>query len=348
MFERFTDRARRVVVRAQEEARGLQHNCIGTEHILLALLNEREGVAALVLERFDLQPDRVRDEVRAMVGLGAKAPKGHIPFTPRAKKILELSLREALQLHHDYIGTEHILLGLIREGEGVGAQIVQEHGADLAQVRAAVLDLLQAYRGSHVSRRLRLMVEPSRPGLQEQAETHATPAAKASVAEAERLAGEQPVGSHHLMLGALSDPNGAAAQALSGLGVDLDQAREALRGIDVTGTSDELPEEAGRRQMFIRVEEGKLTIEAIDPAILSLGQAALTAVGDQADPPGTISGSLRASASLSDLWLTLEGSLKDIRRQATAHATPPEKAEDKPGKDKPGKDKPAEPGSEVP
>lgn len=127
MFERFTDRARRVVVLAQEEARTLNHNYIGTEHIILALVAEGEGVAAKVLvDDLGLGLEAIRERVLAIIGKGAQAPSGHIPFTPRAKKILELALREALQLGHSYIGTEHILLGLIREGEGVGAQVLCE------------------------------------------------------------------------------------------------------------------------------------------------------------------------------------------------------------------------------
>ena len=122
MFERFTDRARRVVVLAQEEARMLNHNYIGTEHILLGLIHEGEGVAAKALESLSISLDGVREQVQEIIGQGQQAPSGHIPFTPRAKKVLELSLREALQLGHNYIGTEHILLGLIREGEGVAAQ----------------------------------------------------------------------------------------------------------------------------------------------------------------------------------------------------------------------------------
>ena len=124
MFERFTDRARRVVVLAQEEARMLNHNYIGTEHILLGLIHEGEGVAAKALESMGISLDAVRAQVEEIIGQGQQAPSGHIPFTPRAKKVLELSLREALQLGHNYIGTEHILLGLIREGEGVAAQVL--------------------------------------------------------------------------------------------------------------------------------------------------------------------------------------------------------------------------------
>ena len=128
MFERFTDRARRVVVLAQEEARMLNHNYIGTEHILLGLIHEGEGVAAKALDSLSINLDAVRQQVEEIIGQGQAAPTGHIPFTPRAKKVLELSLREALQLGHNYIGTEHILLGLIREGEGVAAQVLQKLG----------------------------------------------------------------------------------------------------------------------------------------------------------------------------------------------------------------------------
>jgi ATP-dependent Clp protease ATP-binding subunit ClpC len=147
MFERFTDRARRVVVLAQEEARMLNHNYIGTEHILLGLIHEGEGVAAKALEQLNISLDAVRSQVEEIIGQGQAAPTGHIPFTPRAKKVLELSLREALQLGHNYIGTEHILLGLIREGEGVAAQVLQKLGADLNRVRQQVIQLLSGYTG---------------------------------------------------------------------------------------------------------------------------------------------------------------------------------------------------------
>ncbi len=145
MFERFTDRARRVVVLAQEEARMLNHNYIGTEHILLGLIHEGEGVAAKALDSMSINLDAVRQQVEEIIGQGQAAPTGHIPFTPRAKKVLELSLREALQLGHNYIGTEHILLGLIREGEGVAAQVLQKLGADLNRVRQTVIQLLSGY-----------------------------------------------------------------------------------------------------------------------------------------------------------------------------------------------------------
>ncbi|OCG74777.1 ATP-dependent Clp protease ATP-binding subunit [Microbacterium sediminis] len=147
MFERFTDRARRVVVLAQEEAKMLNHNYIGTEHILLGLIHEGEGVAAKALESLGVSLDAVRERVQDIIGQGQQQPTGHIPFTPRAKKVLELSLREALQLGHNYIGTEHILLGLIREGEGVAAQVLVQLGADLNKVRQQVIQLLSGYQG---------------------------------------------------------------------------------------------------------------------------------------------------------------------------------------------------------
>jgi hypothetical protein len=143
MFERFTDRARRVVVLAQEEARMLNHNFVGTEHILLGLIHERQGVAASALQSLGISLEAVRQQVEQIIGQGQRAPSGHIPFTPRAKKVLELSLREAHQLGHDYIGTEHLLLGLIREGEGVAAQVLVRLGADLNRVRRQVIQLLR-------------------------------------------------------------------------------------------------------------------------------------------------------------------------------------------------------------
>jgi hypothetical protein len=216
-------------------------------------------------------------------------------------------------------------------------------------IRAAVLSLLQGYRARQSGERLVRQLGATGPGQQpdEPAQTPTTPAGNASLVEAARLAGEQAVGSHHLMLAALTDAEAAAARALSALGVDLEQAREALRGVDVTGTSDELPEEAGRRQMLIRVSEDKITIEATDPAITGLGKVALQALGDQADPPGTIRGELPTSASLSGLWLALRDSLEDIRERAQAPAAPEEfRAVAAEAASEQAGPKPAEPGSE--
>jgi ATP-dependent Clp protease ATP-binding subunit ClpA len=328
MFERFTNRARHVVVLAQEEARRLRHNYIGTEHILLGLLGEPDGVGGRALAGFGMSLESTRREVTAIVSAGTTAPSGHIPFTPRAKKTLELSLREALQLHHNYIGTEHILLGLMREGEGVAAQILQQH-AEFDAIRRAVTDQLpvvSAETGGRGRRWLRRrgVADPTEPGTPaEQAVLNATPAADITLSEAARLAGTHPVGSHHLLLAALADPDTAAARALVALGLDLDQAKEALRSADVTGTSDELPEEAGRRQMLIQVSGERLTIEAADPVIIEAGQAAVKALGDQAGPAGAIRGDLPASASLSTVWQALHDSLQAIQRHAAAPADAP-------------------------
>jgi Clp amino terminal domain, pathogenicity island component len=151
MFERFTERARRVVVLAQEEARMLNHNYIGTEHILLGLIREGQGVAGRALESLGISLEAVRQQVEQIIGRGQQAPSGHIPFTPRAKKVLELSLREAQQLGHNYIGTEHILLGLIREGSGVAAQVLVKLGADLNRARQQVVRLLHGHQGEDVT-----------------------------------------------------------------------------------------------------------------------------------------------------------------------------------------------------
>jgi ATP-dependent Clp protease ATP-binding subunit ClpA len=162
MFERFTDRARRVVVLAQEEARRLDHNYIGTEHLLIGLVREDGGVAGQGLESLGISVDAVRQQVEEIVGRGDRAPSGHVPFTPRAKKVLELSLREAMQLGSDSIGTEHILLGLLREGDGVAVQVLVILGADLSQVRRQVIERLPGFQGEDEAGSMR---EVQRPGL---------------------------------------------------------------------------------------------------------------------------------------------------------------------------------------
>ena len=334
MFERFTSRARHVVVLAQEEARGLRHNYIGTEHILLGLLGEPEGLASRALTGLGMSLEGTRQEVMDLVGAGPKEPRGHIPFTPRAKKTLEFGLREALQLHHTYIGTEHVLLGLLKEGEadgddGAAIKILKRH-AELPVIRTAVIDQLSV--GDFRAVRLRSWqrrhqegdpAAPGAPGAGEQAMLSATPAADVTLSEAARLAGAQPVGSHHLLLASLADPGTAAARALTALGVDLDQAREALRGMDVTGTSDELPEEAGRRQMLIRLADDRLLLEAADPAMVEAGRAALaalTALGGKTAAADAIRGDSPACASLSAVWQALFDSLGVIERRATLAA----------------------------
>jgi len=300
MFERFTGRARHAIVLSQEEARLLNHNYIGTEHVLLGLLGEPESIAGLVLDGFGFTRDSVRREVEKRVGRGQKAPSGHIPFTPRAKKTLELSLREALAIKHNYIGTEHILLGLIREGDGVAVQIMRDQ-ADLADIRAAVIAAVPAGAGegeegggtedsNTVMRWLRQRL--SRHGAASgrltaeapggELAARGTPAAEAVLEQAVRLAGPLPVGSHHLLLAALEDNNSAASLALASAGVDMDELRAKLRAAQVTGTSDEQPEQAGRRQMAIEVTDEILTIVLTDPVIVEAGNKALNAVNARA------------------------------------------------------------------
>jgi len=331
MFERFTGRARHVVVLAQEEARRLQHNYIGTEHLLLGLLGE-EGIALEALERFGISLASAREDVKATIGLGKAAVGGHIPFTPRAKKILELALREALQLHHNFIGTEHILLGLLREGRGVGAQILQQYAPDLMAIRMAVLDLIATtpVEMSTGSRRwLRRLAaaagmspELSWPGESSgRVELTTTPAADKSLSEAIRLAGSRPVGSHHLLLAAIGDIDSAAARAIAARGLDLEQVRAAVQDADVKGTSDEQPAEAGRRHLKIRVTDAHLVVEVTDPVLVALGRAAAQALGDDAGVAGTIDGDLPATASLSAVWQALHDSLAAVNRQATARRT---------------------------
>jgi ATP-dependent Clp protease ATP-binding subunit ClpC len=148
VFERFTERAREVVVLAQDEARGLKHNYIGTEHLLLGLLREEEGLAARVLESMGVTLEGVRNQVRRIVGDGDEVTTGQIPFTPRAKKVLELALREAMSLGHNYIGTEHVLLGIVRENEGVAARILIDFDADADKIRNGVIAALGG-EGAH-------------------------------------------------------------------------------------------------------------------------------------------------------------------------------------------------------
>jgi ATP-dependent Clp protease ATP-binding subunit ClpA len=328
MFERFTNRARHAVVLAQEEARRLQHNYIGTEHLLLGLLGE-QGIASEALDRFGISLTSAREDVKTAVGLGKATVSGHIPFTPRAKKTLELALREALQLHHNFIGTEHILLGVLREGDGVGAQVLRQYAPDLVAIRMAVLDLVGSapVESAAASRRwfrrrpataIDVSAETRWPG--EGAELNTTPAADKSLSEAARLAGSRPVGTHHLLLAAIDDPDGAAARALAVHGVDVDQVRAAAKAADVTGTSDEQPAEAGRRKLRISVSDDQLTVEVKDPVLIELGRNALRGLGDKAGAAGIIPGDLPGSGSLGGVWQALDDSLTAIVRQATARA----------------------------
>ena len=254
-------------------------------------------------------------------------------FTNRARHAVVLSQEEARLLSHNYIGTEHILLGLIREGEGVAAQILRGH-ADLLEIRAAVLNALSAtdpgeggegaeetnavlrwLRQRLSSRHVSVPFRPDMPGAEPI--TRGTPAVEAALQEAAKLAGPMPVGSHHLLLAALEDANSAASFTLASLGVDLDELREKLRVVKVTGTSDEQPEQAGRRQMAIQVTDEVLTIVVTDPVIVEAGKEALRAVnaasaasagGGEASQPATttvIRGDYLSAVGLANVWTEL-------------------------------------------
>jgi len=296
VFERFTDRARRVVVLAQEESRRLNHDFIGTEHILLGLIQEREGVAAQALGALGIRLEAVRARVEETVGRGESTPSGHIPFTPRAKKVLELSLREALQFGHNYIGTEHLLLGLIREGEGVAATVLVGLGADLESVRLKVIQLLAGRQGSGVPPEL--LADPGTRAAviatavpYEPGQTTTSPGGELFRAALDRLVlrrftvsscrvlllaesealrlGTTTVGPEHLLLGLLAEGEGAAAVALGAMGIDLVTAR------------DEADRALGRRPLGgpARATFSDLALDALERALAE----ALTVGRDNVD-----------------------------------------------------------------
>jgi ATP-dependent Clp protease ATP-binding subunit ClpA len=315
MFERFTNYARHVVVLSQEEARRLQHNYIGSEHLVLGLLGEPEGLAAKVLAGFGMTLNGARQDVTELVGTGKSDMSGHIPFTPQAKKTLEYSLREALQLDQNYIGTEHLLLGSLRDPNGTGGQLLRKYG-DLMAIRAAVLDQMPAATAAAATGKQRRWATSDESRVIKA--LTATPAVDTALVAAAGLARNGPVGTHDLLAAALADPDSAVARVLANAGMDLDQVRQALRDTDVTGTTDELPEEAGRRQMIIRATENLVTIEVTDPAIVAAALAAAEAAGEQ----GVIRGDQRAAASLTAVWQALGNSLADIERSAHAPIAP--------------------------
>jgi ATP-dependent Clp protease ATP-binding subunit ClpA len=245
VFERFTDRARRVVVLAQEESRLLNHNYIGTEHILLGLIAEREGVAAKALEGMGISLAEVRSGVEVIIGRGEFSPSGHIPFTSRAKKVLELSLREALQLGHNYIGTEHILLGLVREGEGVAAQVLVKLGADMNRVRRQVILLLQGYEGEGHPEGLREAgptIHPP-PPLDEQA-LHVMERSRRFA----RQIGHKEVQPSDILLGLLASSELDVAVMLGRLGVDLRLLKERLDEMTASSGEGQPESETGEAQ----------------------------------------------------------------------------------------------------
>jgi ATP-dependent Clp protease ATP-binding subunit ClpA len=288
MFERFTDGARASVVLAQEQARRLRHSYIGTEHLLLGLLAETDDVAARILSEMGVRITGVRSDVAEIIGYGETEPSGHIPFTPRAKKVLELSLREALQLGHRYIGTEHILLGIVREGEGVAAQVlVKYQGVTLETVRERVLADLG---GTGAERR--------RPVA-----TARTPAAQGVLQTAEQLAGDAPVGSHHLLEALLTAEGSMAANALAALGIDPEAVGAKLGELRLEDTTDVTPEEAAARQMELRVDGDEVHIVLRDEATLERSKLVVASAG------GAVTGAGPNASAFIPIWSVLHDGL---------------------------------------
>ncbi|MFP5319032.1 MAG: Clp protease N-terminal domain-containing protein [Acidimicrobiia bacterium] len=256
MFERFTPQARSTVLLAQEEARSLGHGYIGTEHLLLALLAEPGTAAAQVLTALGADQAEVRDEILSIVGPGEGAPSGHIPFTPRAKKVLELALREALALKHRSIAGEHILLGLVREGEGLAALILTKHGIELEQLRRQVIDRL----GGGLPRRGPFLRGRFAP-------THATTVGGSDVVDrAVALARDEPVASHHYLRALVEDPDSAAARTLAALGVTREAVEAKLAEMGTAGTTDApAAPPVGAGQARLAVEGDLVLVELAEP-----------------------------------------------------------------------------------
>ncbi|WP_031465746.1 Clp protease N-terminal domain-containing protein [Sciscionella sediminilitoris] len=290
-FERFTVKARQVVVAAQEEARRLKHDHIDTEHILLALLDAPDSTAATVLHRLGYDKQTAQADIAALVGPGTGELSGHIPFTARAKKTLELALREATQLHHNEIGTEHILLALVGEGGGVGAKVLAERITPVGKIRAAVLASVQG--------------SPEAPADSWPA---GTPATADTVAGASALAGGAPVGSHHLLEAMLRAENSMAARVLRELGVDPDTVAAKIDELDPESTSDANPEEAAARRMELRLLGEEVHLILRDPATVTLAKQVTELSG------GAIQGSGPVAGLFVPLWRAADQLLAQLRR----------------------------------
>jgi hypothetical protein len=272
MFERFTDRARRVVVLAQEEARLLEHGYIGTEHILLGLISEGSGVGAKALEALGVELVRVRGAVEGIVGKGTgDVPAGHIPFTPRAKKVMELSLREALQLGHNYIGTEHLLLGVLREQEGVGAQVLIRSGLEISAVRMKVIQLLQGWTTTPAG--------PPRQRLDDATVDRSdrmSPGLRAAIEAAAGYAGPgAAIGTQHLLAVFAAWDDLAANAALRAGGFDAQTLPAPIVDWPVAGTRDETDEQWGMRVTEVEVAAEGVVIALRDEPLRERFKAAI-------------------------------------------------------------------------
>lgn len=280
MAERFTDLARNVVVQAQDEARERRHSYIGTEHLLLGLFASPSSVAAGALRDLDLSYDNVQAGIDAMVGEGEETPRGHIPFTPRAKKVLELALRESTKLGNNYIGTEHILLAIIREGEGVAAQIITKHGIRPDRARQAVLALLAEQGGADAAP----PTEAPSPRLAR------TTGARDVLAAAEGLAGGAPMGSQHLLEALVNVEGSMAAQVLADLGVNAEAVAAKVDDLDPENTTDATPTESAARQMELRVADGEVHIVLRDAGTVELARKVTEQHGGTLTATGPLAG----------------------------------------------------------
>lgn len=290
-FERFTVKARQVVVMAQEEARLLRHDYIGTEHILLGLFDAPDGTAAKVLHQLGYDKQAAQADIAAVVEPGTAAPGGHIPFTPPAKVTLELALREATQLHHNYVGTEHILLALVRDGGGVGAEVLGRRIGPVGKIRAAVL----------------ATVERTGDG-QAGAWPAGTSATEDAVSTAGALAGGAPVGSHHLLEAMLRAENSMAARVLRELGVDPDAVAAKIDELDPETTTDANPEETAARKMEIRLVDDEVHLILRDPATVAVATKITELSG------GPIRGVGPVAGMFVPLWRATNQLLAEIQR----------------------------------
>ncbi|MFI5823679.1 Clp protease N-terminal domain-containing protein [Streptomyces rishiriensis] len=290
-FERFTVKARKVVVTAQEQARLLKHDHIGTEHILLGLLEVPDSTAAKVLHQLGYDKEAAQADIATAVRPGTKELSGHIPFAPSAKKTLELALREAQQLHHTDIGTEHILLALVREGEGAGAKVLAERIKPISKIRAAVLASVEGAQGVAAS--------PWPVG---------TPATEDTVSTASALAGGAPVGSHHLLEAMLRAENSMAARVLRELGVDPEAVAAKIDELDPETTTDANPEEAVARKMEIRLVDDEVHLILRDPATVTVAKK----VTELSDSP--IQGVGPVAGMFIPLWRATNELLLQIQR----------------------------------
>jgi ATP-dependent Clp protease ATP-binding subunit ClpC len=308
MFERFTDEARQAVVSAQEQARLLQHNHIGTEHVLLSLFTVPDSAAGRALHKLGLTRKAVVSDVETIVGRGTGTSSGHIPFTPRAKKVLELALREALTLRHNYIATEHVLLGILREGEGVAAQILTRRVRDLTVVRGAVLSELGTAAEADA---LGSKATQGQPISSSVAPKKVTTAAEEAIAAAEALAGGAPMGSHHLLEALARAEGSMAGQALAALGVAPDAIANRVDELDPEATTDASPEESAARKMELRVEQGEVHLVFRDEVTVELARQIVDLAGGPVPGTGPVTGAfVPLWTSTNDVLLVLLRALR--------------------------------------